>query len=102
MTAGPPPSAPSTSFSLRGLLAALVVMTGALHLVIAPGRGADWFAEGLALAMTGVALFAVGLALVVSTHKTFLYIVIGIMTLLAIWIVITRVGGYPFGPWSSV
>ena len=80
MTAGPPPSAPSTSFSLRGLLAALVVMTGALHLVIAPGRGADWFAEGLALAMTGVALFAVGLALVVSTHKTFLYIVIGIMT----------------------
>lgn len=102
MPAGPPPSAPTTSFSLRGLLAALVVMAGVLHLVVAPGRGADWFAEGLALSIIGVALLAVGLALVVSTHKTFLYIVIGIMTLLAIWIVVTRVGGYPFGPWSSV
>lgn len=102
MPAGPPPSAPSTSFSLRGLLAALVVMTGALHLFVAPGRTADWFAEGLVLAIVGVLLVAVGLALVVSDHRVFMYVVIAITTVVTSWLIITRVSGYPFGPWSSV
>lgn len=102
MSAEPDTSAPSTSFSLRGLLAALIVMSGVLHLIVAPGRGADWFVEGLLLSIVGVLLLTVGLALLVSTHRLFLYVIIAITTLVASWLIVTRVSGYPFGPWTSV
>lgn len=102
MSAEPDTSAPSTSFSLRGLLAALIVMSGVLHLIVAPGRGADWFVEGLLLSIVGVLLLTVGLALLVSTHRLFLYVIVAITTLVAAWLIVTRVSGYPFGPWTSV
>ena len=93
---------PTSAVSLRGITAALVTAVGALLLIVAPGRSADWFAEGLMLAAVGVLLIAVGLAFVVSSHRTILYLVVILMTLVAAWLIITRTAGYPFGPWSSV
>jgi hypothetical protein len=93
---------PTSSVSLRGILAALVSAVGLLLLIVAPGRSADWFAEGLGLAMLGVVLLAAGLALIVSTQRTLLYAVAILTTVVAAWLVVTRVSGYPFGPWSSV
>ena len=95
-------SNPTSAVSLRGIVAALVGAVGALLLIVAPGRSADWFAEGLMLATVGVLLIAVGLAVVVSSHRTILYSVVILMTLVAAWLIITRTAGYPFGPWSSV
>ncbi len=95
-------SNPTSAVSLRGILAALVGAVGALLLIVAPGRSADWFAEGLMLATVGVLLIAVGLAVFVSSHRTILYFVVILMTLVAAWLIITRTAGYPFGPWSSV
>jgi len=92
----------TSAVSLRGIVAALVGAVGALLLIVAPGRAADWFAEGLMLATVGVLLIAVGLAFVVSSHRSILYFVVILMTLVAAWLVITRTAGYPFGPWSSV
>ena len=92
----------TASVSLRGILAALVSAVGLLLLIVAPGRSADWFAEGLGLAMLGVVLLAAGLALIVSTQRTLLYVAAGLLTVVAAWLVITRTSGYPFGPWSSV
>jgi hypothetical protein len=92
----------TASVSLRGILAALVSAVGLLLLIVAPGRSADWFAEGLGLAMLGVVLLAAGLALIVSTQRTLLYAVAILTTVVAAWLVVTRVSGYPFGPWSSV
>mgnify|MGYP000306484211 CR=1 FL=1 len=92
----------TASVSLRGILAALVSAVGLLLLIVAPGRSADWFAEGLGLAMLGVVLLAAGLALIVSTQRTLLYAVAILTTVVAAWLVITRTAGYPFGPWSSV
>ena len=92
----------TSAVSLRGIVAALVGAVGALLLIVAPGRAADWFAEGLMLATVGVLLIAVGLAFVVSSHRSILYFVVILMTLVAAWLVITRTSGYPFGPWSSV
>jgi len=93
---------PTSSVSLRGITAALMTAVGALLLIVAPGRSADWFAEGLMLAIVGVVLIAVGLTLVVSTHRTILFVAAGFLTVVAAWLVITRTAGYPFGPWSSV
>ena len=95
-------SNPTSAVSLRGTLAALVGAVGALLLIVAPGRSADWFAEGLMLATVGVLLIAIGLAVVVSSHRTILYFVVILMTLMTTWLLITRTAGYPFGPWSSV
>ena len=93
---------PTSSVSLRGITAALVAAVGALLFIVAPGRSADWFGEGLMLAIVGVMLIAAGLALVVSTHRTILFVAAGFLTVVATWLVITRTSGYPFGPWSSV
>ena len=93
---------PTSSVSLRGITAALMTAVGALLLIVAPGRSADWFGEGLMLAIVGVVLIAVGLTLVVSTHRTILFVAAGFLTVVAAWLVITRTSGYPFGPWSSV
>lgn len=95
-------SNPTPAINLRGITGALVTAVGALLLIVAPGRSADWFAEGLMLATVGVLLVAVGLAVVVLSHRTILYFVVILMTLVAAWLVITRTAGYPFGPWSSV
>ena len=92
----------TSAVSLRGIVAALVSAVGALLLIVAPGRAADWLAEGLMLATVGVLLIAVGLAFVVSSHRTILYSVVILMTFVAAWLIITRTAGYPFGPWSSV
>ena len=93
---------PTPSVSLRGITGALVTAVGALLLIVAPGRSDDWFAEGLMLAIVGVVLIADGLSLVVSTHRTILFVAAGLSTVVAAWLVITRTAGYPFGPWSSV
>lgn len=93
---------PTPSVSLRGITGALVTAVGALLLIVAPGRSDDWFAEGLMLALVGVVLIADGLALVLSTHRTILFVAFGLLTVVAAWLVITRTTGYPFGPWSSV
>ena len=93
---------PTSSVSLRGITCALVTAVGALLLIVAPGRSDDWFAEGLMLAIFGVVLIADGLTLVVSTHRTILYVAGILTTVVAVWLVITRTSGYPFGPWSSV
>lgn len=93
---------PTSSVSLRGITGALVTAVGALLLIVAPGRSDDWFAEGLLLAIFGVVLIADGLTLVVSTHRTILFVAAILMTVVAAWLVITRTSGYPFGPWSSV
>ena len=93
---------PTSSVSLRGITASLVAAVGALLLIVAPGRSADWFGEGLMLAIVGVVLIADGLALVMSTHRTILFVAAGLSTVVAAWLVITRTAGYPFGPWSSV
>jgi hypothetical protein len=93
---------PTPSVSLRGITGALVTAVGALLLIVAPGRSDDWFAEGLMLAIVGVVLIADGLSLVVSTHRTVLFVAAGLLTVVAAWLVITRTTGYPFGPWSSV
>ena len=93
---------PTSSVSLRGITAALMTAVGALLLIVAPGRSDDWFGEGLMLAIVGVVLIADGLTLVVSTHRTILFVAAGFLTVVAAWLVITRTSGYPFGPWSSV
>ena len=93
---------PTPSVSLRGITGALVTGVGALLLIVAPGRSDDWFAEGLMLAIVGVVLIADGLALVLSTHRSILFVAAGLLTVVAAWLVITRTTGYPFGPWSSV
>lgn len=93
---------PTPSVSLRGITGALVTAVGALLLIVAPGRSDDWFAEGLMLAIVGVVLIADGLSLVVSTHRTVLFVAAGLLTVVAAWLVLTRTTGYPFGPWSSV
>ena len=42
---------------------------GALLLIVAPGRSADWFGEGLMLAIVGVVLIAVGGVAVVALWR---------------------------------
>ena len=44
--------------TVRSLVAGLTLAGGALHFAVAPGRSADWRAEGIALAATGAIMMA--------------------------------------------
>jgi hypothetical protein len=95
-----PASRPPVS-SVRGSLGALTFGVGSLHLAVAPGRAADWRAEGIALAVVGV--LTIGLALAVLAHRSRnLLIATSIANaFIVVTLVTTRSVGYPFGPWSS-
>ena len=92
----------SSWFSLRGLLAALATLTGALLLLVTPGRSHDWLGEALALAIVGVALGTLGLATIASKTRWTLIALAVLTTLVVLWLIVTRAVGYPFGPWSQV
>jgi hypothetical protein len=88
--------------SARGVLAAALVLAGALHLVVSAGRGADWRAEGLALALTGVAQVLLGVGVVVSARPALLWATTALSTASAVAWLVTRAGGYPFGPATGI
>lgn len=84
------------------MLAAALVLPGALHLVVAAGRGADWRGEGLALAVTGVAQVLLGIGVVVSDRPVLLWATTTLSTASAVAWLVTRTGGYPFGPFEGI
>ena len=88
--------------TVRGLLASLTVAGGALHLAVAPGRSADWRAEGLALASVGAIMIAVGASVALRVSRTLLVVTSVVNSLVIVALVGSRIAGYPFGPWESV
>lgn len=84
--------------SARGGLAASLVLAGALHLVVAAGRGADWRAEGIALAVAGVAQVLLGIGVVASDRHALLWVATVLSTASASAWLVTRTAGYPIGP----
>lgn len=87
--------------SLRGAVAGLVLLLGAMHLLVAVGRAHDWAWEGAGLALTGVAQVVAALWWAASHRRaariTTLVLVIGP----AVILVLARVVGYPFGPFDG-
>lgn len=97
------PAATTTPIiSLRGVLIALSGFIGALHLMVADTRGAEWSLEGVALAALGLIGFVLGLVLVRSRS---IWPIAGTATLctsVIVGIVVTRTSGYPFGPFRGI
>lgn len=88
--------------TIRGLVASLTLADGTLHLAIAPGRSADWRAEGIALAVTGTLLIAFAIAVVLHRSRSF-FVATSIVSALVITALVgSRTVGYPFGPWSTI
>ncbi|MFZ9443286.1 MAG: hypothetical protein ACO276_05070 [Ilumatobacteraceae bacterium] len=94
-----PPRPPITT--VRGLVASLTVAGGSLHLAVAPGRSADWRAEGVALAIVGVLMMAIGSTVAFRRSRRALIATSVINALVMLALVISRTAGYPFGPWTS-
>jgi len=87
--------------SLRGVLAALGALVGGLHLVVAVSRGSDWRVEGVTLTTLGL-LAVVSTVMVVVSSATWPVGVLGGVSLIsALGIVITRLAGYPIGPFAN-
>jgi len=87
--------------TVRGLIGSLTFAGGALHLAVAPGRSADWRAEGITLASTGVVMVAVGLAVVLHRARALLIAASIVNAVVVAALVASRTAGYPFGPWSN-
>lgn len=87
--------------TVRGMIASLTVAGGLLHVAVAPGRSADWRAEGIALAVAGVIMVAVGVAVAFHRSRIMLIATSIISGLVAATLVGSRTVGYPFGPWTS-
>jgi len=86
----------------RGLLAALNVFVGALHLLVADTRGTDWVVEGIGLASVGVVALVIGLAIVLTSARwAFVSSAIVNVAIIAS-LILTRTSGYPFGPYEGV
>jgi hypothetical protein len=87
--------------SVRGLVASLTLAVGALHLAVAPGRSADWRAEGIALATTGTLMLALGVGVTLHRSRSFLVATSITNVIVIVALVASRTAGYPFGPWSN-
>ena len=87
--------------TVRSLVASLTLAGGALHFAVAPGRSADWRAEGIALAATGAIMMALGLAVVFQRSRGPLIATSIANAVVVIGLVFSRTAGYPFGPWSA-
>ncbi|MEY3567456.1 MAG: hypothetical protein RLZ19_1470 [Actinomycetota bacterium] len=94
------PSRPPVT-SVRGLVASLTLAVGALHLAVAPGRSADWRAEGIALATTGTLMLALGVGVTLHRSRSFLVATSITNVIVIVALVASRTAGYPFGPWSN-
>lgn len=92
---------PVNSFSLRGVLVALVVGLGVLHLLVAVGRAHDWAVEGATLAATGLIHFVAAFGLMTTRRPRAYFVVLVWLTVTAAALVSTRTVGYPFGPFSG-
>ena len=95
-------SSPVRPASARGILAALTTGLGALHLAVAPGRSADWRAEGIALAVTGVVLIALGLGTALHPSRAIVVAICVAHVVVLATLLFSRTSGYPFGPWQSI
>ncbi len=87
--------------TVRGLVASLTFAGGALHFAVAPGRSADWRAEGIVLAGIGVIMLAVGASIALRASRTFLFAGSALNALVVVALVTSRTAGYPVGPWSD-
>lgn len=87
--------------SLLGIASAFTVTAGLLNIAVAPARSADWFAEGLAIGVSGGLLVALGVAMVVRGSR----VVAGISAIANLAVAAAILGvvtaGYPFGPWTD-
>lgn len=94
------PTEKTSSISLRGVLSALALAIGTMHLLVAPGRAHDWSWEGAALAAVGVVQIVLGLGMVVAGRR---WLTAGIAAALvpSAVLVIVRTTGYPFGPFDG-
>lgn len=100
MSAAPPSRTPVSS--LRGILVALLAALGCLHLMVADTRGADWSAEGAALACLGIVSLSLTAALVLTRSRWPLIAAIAVSALVVLGLVITRTSGYPLGPFDGM
>jgi hypothetical protein len=75
---------------------------GALHLLVADTRGADWDLEGIALASIGSISIALGVAFVRSPSRWPLISSIVVNFMIIASLILTRTSGYPFGPFEGV
>lgn len=92
----------SRVLSLRGVIAALLILVGTLHLVVADSRGSGWWIEGVALAVIGSSAIALALALVLSRARWPLLAVITVCGGIVVGLIVTRTSGYPFGPYENI
>lgn len=95
-----PPARPPVA-TVRSLTGSLTLAVGALHLAVAPGRSADWRAEGIVLAGVGVIMLAVGASIALRASRSLLITGSISNALVIVALVASRTAGYPFGPWSS-
>jgi len=84
--------------SLRGLVAGLVLLIGAMHLLVAVGRAHDWAWEGAALAAIGVTQVIIALWWTTSERRAALVSTLVVVVVPTTALVLVRVTGYPFGP----
>lgn len=87
--------------SLRGVVAGLVLLLGAMHLLVSVGRAHDWAWEGAALALTGVGQVAAALWWTASDRRSARVSTMSVVVVPAIALVLSRTVGYVFGPFDG-
>ena len=92
---------PASTLSLRGMLSALVVGLGVLHLLVAVGRAHDWAREGALLAGAGLVHLGTAITVVFTRSRRHLILIVAWLVAAAGALVYTRTAGYPFGPFSG-
>ncbi|MGA0878220.1 MAG: hypothetical protein ACO3SP_03800 [Ilumatobacteraceae bacterium] len=89
------------SLSVRGLLAALAVLFGSLHLIVADSRGADWLVEGIVLMVIGLASVTIAVTLLLTAARWPVQALGALGLVSVVGIIWTRLVGYPFGPFAD-
>lgn len=92
---------PVSSLSLRGVLAALLVALGALHLLVAVGRAHDWAVEGALLAGAGLVHLLGATTVALTRNRRHLIALVAWLAVAVGALVFTRTAGYPFGPFAE-
>lgn len=92
---------PIQALSVRGLLAAVAMLLGGLHLMVADSRSADWLVEGLVLMGIAIASGIVAMALLVTPARWPMGVLGGLGLASVVGIIWTRLVGYPFGPFAD-
>jgi len=86
----------------RGLLVALNLAVGVLHLLVADTRGSDWNLEGIGLAAVGAVAIALGFAMLCSSARWVVASSTVVNIAIVASLILSRTSGYPFGPFEGV